>query len=204
MRAAPSGRLLLGICLAIGGAGPVRAADVETLLFIRHAEKPAAGLGQLSCKGLNRALALGAVLARRYGKIDAVFAPSPQHQKEDVGGSYDYVRPLATVEPAAIRFGLPIHADLGYKKTDALVDALLAPEYRTATVLVAWEHHKLDAMVPRLVKDLGGDPSAVTEWARDDFDSIWRVTITRDGAAVKAAFALDKQGLDGQPDSCPG
>ena len=181
-----------------------RAADTETLVFIRHAEKQPAGLGQLSCKGLNRALALGAVLAKKYGKVDAVYAPSPQHQKEDGSGAFDYVRPLATVEPAAIRFGLPVHADLGYKKTDDLVDALLAPEYRGATVLVAWEHHKLDTMIPRLVKDLGGDDSAVTEWAKDDFDSIWRVTITRDGANVKAAFSHDKQDLDGQPDTCPG
>ncbi len=30
----------------------------ETVIFLRHGEKPAAGLGQLSCKGLNRALAL--------------------------------------------------------------------------------------------------------------------------------------------------
>ena len=185
-------------------AGPAWCADTETLLFIRHAEKPEPGLGQLSCKGLNRALALGGVLQRKYGKIDAVFAPSPQHQKEDGDGAFDYVRPLATIEPAAIRFGLPVHADLGYKKTDELVDALLSPEYRGATVLVAWEHHKLDVMVPRLVKDLGGDPSAVTDWAKDDFDSIWRVSITRDGATVKAAFAHDRQGLDGQSDVCPG
>ena len=181
-----------------------QAADTETLLFIRHAEKPPAGLGQLSCKGLNRALALGAELAKKYGKVDAVYAPSPQHQKEDGAGAFDYVRPLATVEPAAIRFGLPVHADLGYKKTSDLVDALLAPEYRSATVLVAWEHHKLDTMIPGLVKALGRDGSAVTEWAKDDFDSIWRVTITRDGASVKAAFSHDKQGLDGQPDACPG
>lgn len=190
------------LTVAVLCVGSARAADVETLLFIRHAEKPAAGLGQLSCKGLNRALALGAMIAARYGKIDAVYAPSPQHQKEDGGGSYDYVRPLATVEPAAIRFGLPIHADLGYKKTDELIDALLAPEYRAATVLIAWEHHKLDALVPRLVKDLGGDPASVTQWARDDFDSIWRVTITRDGTSARAAFAVDKQGLNGQSDAC--
>ena len=195
---------LLCPCLLLLVATPAAATDTETLLFIRHAEKPAAGLGQLSCKGLNRALALGAVLAKKYGKVDAVYAPSPQHQKEDGGGAFDYVRPLATVEPAAIRFGLPVHADLGYKKTDDLVDALLAPEYRSATVLVAWEHHKLDSVIPRLVKDLGGDGSAVTEWAKDDFDSIWRVTITRDGADVKAAFSHDKQDLDGQPDACPG
>ena len=194
----------LSPCLLLLIASPVGAAETETLLFIRHAEKPEPGLGQLSCKGLNRALALGAVLQKKYGKVDAVYAPSPQHQKEDGGGAFDYVRPLATIEPAAIRFGLPVHADFGYKKTEDLVDALLAPEYRTSTVLVAWEHHKLDTLVPRLVKDLGGDPSAVTDWAKDDFDSIWRVTVTRDGASVRAAFAHDKQGLDHQSDVCPG
>lgn len=195
--------LAVGGLLACSIAGPACAADTETLLFIRHAEKPPAGLGQLSCKGLNRALALGAVLQKKYGKIDAVFAPSPQQQKEDGEGSFDYVRPLATVEPAAIRFGLPVHADFGYKKTDALVDALLAPTYRDSTVLVAWEHHRLDTLVPRLVKDLGGDASAITDWAKDDFDSIWRVTITRDGDKVTAAFSHDRQGLDGQPEACP-
>ena len=199
-----SGTFWAAPCLLWLAVAPARAADTETLLFIRHAEKPPAGLGQLSCKGLNRALALGAVLATKYGKIDAVYAPSPQQQKEDGAGAFDYVRPLATVEPAAIRFNLPVHADFGYKKTDDLVDALLAPEYRKATVLVAWEHHRLDTMVPRLVKDLGGDGSAVTEWAKDDFDSIWRVTIFRDGASVKASFSHDRQGLDNQPDACPG
>ena len=195
----------LATCLAAGlAAASAMAADTETLLFIRHAEKPEPGLGQLSCKGLNRALALGAVLAKKYGRVDAVYAPSPQHQKEDGAGVFDYVRPLATVEPAAIRFGLPVHADFGYKKTDELVDALLAPEYRKATVLVAWEHHRLDTVVPRMVKDLGGDPAAITGWAKDDFDSIWRVTVTREGDDVKAAFNHDKQGLDGQPDACPG
>ena len=28
----------------------------ETIVMLRHGEKPAGGLGQLSCKGLNRAL----------------------------------------------------------------------------------------------------------------------------------------------------
>ncbi len=33
----------------------------ETLVFVRHGEKPAQGYGQLNCQGLNRALALPAV-----------------------------------------------------------------------------------------------------------------------------------------------
>ena len=59
-------------CVLLLSVASAWATDTETLLFIRHAEKPPAGLGQLSCKGLNRALALGAVLAMTYGKIAAV------------------------------------------------------------------------------------------------------------------------------------
>jgi hypothetical protein len=32
--------------------------SIQTLMFIRHVEKPARGLGLLSCRGLNRALKL--------------------------------------------------------------------------------------------------------------------------------------------------
>ena len=34
----------------------------ETIVFVRHGEKPANGLGQLDCQGFNRALALPAVI----------------------------------------------------------------------------------------------------------------------------------------------
>jgi hypothetical protein len=71
---------------------------VETLVFVRHGEKPAEGLGQLSCKGLNRSLALPAVIAAKFGKPDAIFAPDPGQQKNDGGHPYYYVRPLATIE----------------------------------------------------------------------------------------------------------
>jgi hypothetical protein len=30
--------------------------DVETIVLLRHGEKPEGGLGQLNCQGLNRAL----------------------------------------------------------------------------------------------------------------------------------------------------
>ena len=197
--------LALMVATFIGAARAQSAAGVvttETILFVRHGEKPADGLGQLSCKGLNRALALPAVIAKKYGKVDAVFAPDPSHQKPDGEASYDYIRPLATVEPTAIRFGLPVQASLGYSEIDPLRDALLTPSYRNATVLVGWEHHALNAMVPKLVASLGGKDT-VPDWAKDDFDSIWRLTIERTGGTTTATFAVDREGLDGQPDTCP-
>ena len=54
---------------------------VQTIVFIRHGEKPDGGFGQLTCQGLNRALALAPTIARSFGKPDAIFAPNPSHPK---------------------------------------------------------------------------------------------------------------------------
>jgi len=89
-----------------GCATPSAAAE-ETIVFVRHGEKPAAGLGQLDCRGLNRSLELPAVINAMFGKPKAILAPDPAKQKEDGGVLYDYVRPLATIEPTAIAFGMP-------------------------------------------------------------------------------------------------
>src|SRR5271163_3917319 len=106
---------LIGALLAVGLCGPASAvpSTTETIVLVRHGEKPALGLGQLDCQGLNRALALPAVIARDFGKPVAIFAPDPAEKKDDLGLPYDYVRPLATIEPTAIAFGMPIDADIG-------------------------------------------------------------------------------------------
>ncbi|HKN29694.1 MAG TPA: hypothetical protein VJY34_18125, partial [Roseiarcus sp.] len=52
-----------------GGARSCGAAAAEeTIVFVRHGEKPAAGLGQLDCRGLNRSLELPAVINAMFGK----------------------------------------------------------------------------------------------------------------------------------------
>ena len=121
----------LSLVLAITTLGsiPAYAAGdtVETIVMVRHGEKPAAGLGQLSCQGLNRALALPQVIKGKYGKPDVIFAPDPAKQKNDSGTKYDYVRPLATIEPTAIYFGLPVNASIGFSKTDDLRTTISRP-----------------------------------------------------------------------------
>ena len=77
----------LAICPLTKTAGWADPA-VETIVFIRHGEKPEGGLGQLTCQGLNRSLALPAVIARMFGKQDAIFAPNPSIQKRDEGKPY--------------------------------------------------------------------------------------------------------------------
>jgi hypothetical protein len=182
--------------------GPARSeGKVETIVFLRHGEKPALGLGQLDCRGLNRALALPKVIAATFGKPDAIIAPDPSGQKRDGAGVYDYVRPLATIEPTAIAFGLPVEARIGFADADGLQASLEAPSRHQALVLVAWEHKLIDVVARNLLAKHGGDPNAVAKWNDDDFDSLDVVTI--DWSAGRATFARKKEGLEGLSDACP-
>lgn len=181
---------------------------VETIVFVRHGEKPEGGLGQLSCQGLNRALALAPFIARSFGRPDAIFAPNPSHPKEDAGNLYDYVRPLATIEPTAIWFGLPVDVSLDFNDREGLLAALekhRAPD-RNVFILAAWEHKQIGPVVRALLTARGADAAIVKEvkdWEGKDFDSMYVVTIGQLGDITKATFDHKYQGLDGQPKDCP-
>lgn len=171
-----------------------------TIIIVRHGEKPAQGLGQLSCQGLNRSLALAPVLLSRYGKPVAIYAPNPAVKKKDKGVSYAYVRPLATIEPLAIRVGLPVNVDWGMTNIAQLAEELLA---RTdGTQVVAWEHHLAEELARRLLMALGGDPAEVPKWGDSDFDSIYAVRVTGHDKDRHAIFTRESEGLNGLSDSC--
>jgi hypothetical protein len=176
---------------------------VETIVFIRHGEKPDKGLGQLNCKGLNRALALPSVIAKLFGRPSVIFAPDPSDRKVDDGEPYDYVRPLATIEPTAISLGLPVNASIGVSKMDQLQVALEQPLNRNGLILVAWEHKLIENIVRMLLNAHGGDAAIVPKWHGDDFDSIYVVTMNWTGDTAKATFVHQHEGLDGQPNLCP-
>lgn len=196
------------LVFALAALGPVRASaasdQVETIIMVRHGEKPAAGLGQLNCQGLNRALALPRVIESKYGKPDFIFAPDPAKQKKDNGTKYDYVRPLATIEPSAVYFGLPVDTSIGFSKTGDLQAALLAPQYKSSLVVVAWEHKIIEELARKIVSDAGGDPASVPQWASADFDSIYVLRITHNADKVDAAFSVDHEGLNHRSLTCPG
>jgi len=204
---AATGGLLAGatvnVAHAASAAAAASATDVATLIFVRHGEKPAEGLGQLNCKGLNRALALPAVIAAKYGKPDAVYAPDPGEQKDDRGHAYYYVRPLATVEPTAIQFGLPIQTPYGHSHTNALEKTLLAPTWRNRTVLIGWEHREIETLVRKIVAEHGGTAADVPKWKSADFDSIYVVRVDWSSGAPRVRFSHDREDLDGVSDECP-
>ena len=199
MKPLASALLALAVMFA-GGAAPT----TETIVLIRHGERPPAGLGQLDCQGLNRALALPAVIKREFGRPDAIYAPDPSETKPDRGIAYDYVRPLATVEPTAIAMGLPVHAAIGGTHIDTLQQELERPANRGSLVLVAWEHAELVKLVRRLMTDHGGSPNAVLDWKGSDFDSIYIVRLSWTGDNATANFERRAEHLDGQSTMCPG
>ena len=174
---------------------------VEILVCIRHGEKPKGGLGQLTCRGLNRALALPDVLLAKYGTPQFVFAPNPT-QKVD-GDKYYYVRPLVTIEPTAIRCGLPVNTQFGFREIKNLENELAKTNYQGATVFIAWEHLVLDQFVKNLLKDDGGNPAQVPAWPDNDYDTIFLVKIVHSWKGESVFFTIDHEGLNNLSDDCP-
>lgn len=178
--------------------------SVETIVCIRHGEKPHGGLGQLTCRGLNRALALPNVLITKYGTPQYIFAPNPTDKSD--GGRYNYIRPLATIEPTAIRCGLPVNTEFGYKEIAEMEAELRKPQYRNAVVFISWEHFVLDILVQKMMADNGADPAQVPPWPEDDYDTIFVIKIVRStGAGIPSiSFSIDHEGLNGSlKDTCP-
>lgn len=203
---------LHGIALFIGGlcAGALASPDAhaadghtETLVFVRHGEKPAAGYGQLNCQGLNRALALPAVIAAKFGKPDAIYAPDPGQQKDDSGHPYYYIRPLATIEPTAIQFQMPVQTPYGFAQIDQLGNALVNPDNRGKLIVVAWEHKLIVKLLRQMLSAHGGNPADVPNWKSDDFDSIYIVRLNWQNGVARATFKHDREGLDGRSTDCP-
>ncbi len=189
--------LFVSLVFALAGLFVPSVQADTTIVIVRHGEKPPQGLGQLTCQGLNRSLALAPLLLSRYGKPTAVYAPNPAIQKMDHGVPYAYVRPLATIQPLAIRVGLPVNVEWGMTEIEPLAARILASP--SGTHMVAWEHHLAVSLAKHLVTRLEGNPDEVPKWADDDFDSIFVIRISAPG---KVVFSRERQGLDNLPDSC--
>jgi regulation of enolase protein 1 (concanavalin A-like superfamily) len=174
----------------------------ETIVFLRHGEKPAGGYGQLTCQGLQRALALPPVLTTAYGTPQYIFASNPATKVSDTAGSFYYVRPLATIEPTAIRLGLPVNTRYGYNDIAGLQSELVSTTYSSSTVFVAWEHLYLQKVVQNIMNAYGAGVT-VPAWPSDDYDSLYVVRITSTNGVVAAQFEHAFEGLNNLPTTCP-
>lgn len=187
------------VALLLSCAAQARAE--QTIVFFRHGEKPSAGLGQLTCQGLNRSLALPTILLSRYGTPAYLYAPNPTVKVSDPGGSFYYVRPLATIEPVAIRAGKSVNTSVGYNNISGLESLLINAAKDNTTIFVAWEHLYLQKVVQDLMNKYGGGVT-VPAWASTDYDSLYVVRVNY-GTGITAQFTHEQEGLNGQPTSCP-
>ena len=179
----PEGVILAVVLLS--GSVFADAPAVETIVMVRHGGKSAQGLGQLDCQGLHRALALPGVIERMFGRPAAIFAPNPSAQKIDQGVAYDYVRPLATIEPTAIAAGLPVDASIGLTDIATLKARLEDAKLQSSFVLVGWEHVQIVQLARAIMTDFGGDPGSVPQWKGNDFDGIYVIRLTRSGDRLR-------------------
>jgi len=193
-------RMLALAIVFFATAGHARAD--QTIVFFRHGEKPANGYGQLTCQGLNRALALPNVLNGMFGKPAYLYAPNPAVKVTDPAGSFNYVRPLATIEPAAIRLGMPVNTKYGYTDVASVQASLINSAKDRTTTFVAWEHAYLVKIVQSIMNAYGGGVTAPA-WVSGDYDSLYVVTVNYATGAPQAQFHKRVEGLNGQPTACP-
>jgi hypothetical protein len=158
------------------------------VVIIRHGEKPDKG-DNLSCKGLNRALALPAVLDTVTGKPKHTYVPTIK-----VGKKTSSDRMFQTVTPFAIQQNLDINST--YNETDstgAAKDVLT----KKGVVLMVWEHSN----IPPLARALGVPGNL--SWSGKDFDSIWIIDFesTKNGMKFKK-FTIKQENIN-PSDTCP-
>ncbi|MDH0745051.1 hypothetical protein N5D61_01640 [Pseudomonas sp. GD03842] len=202
--------LLLGSALFWFAAGKGVHAEpkdgTQTLVFLRHAEKPESGLGQLNCQGLNRAIDLSTVLPNTFGNADFIFAANPNRRVEEGDGdhSYSYLRPLMTVGPSAIKLGLPVNIDFAANDTSDLARELMRDKYHDATIYTAWSHGYLPELINKVAERASGqDLKLVQDWTGDDFDSVMVLTLKWNDGKATLQYENYKQNLNDGAVGCP-
>ncbi|MDD2103299.1 histidine phosphatase family protein [Pseudomonas sp. YuFO20] len=178
----------------------------QTLVFLRHAEKPEGGLGQLNCQGLNRAIDLATLLPEKFGKADYVFAANPTRNVEEgeLDNSYSYIRPLMTISPSAIKLGLPVNINFSANDTSDLADELLHDKYHNSVIYTAWSHGYLPELINKVAGEAVGQKQKITEdWESNDYDSLYVLTLTWHNGKASLQSHSYKQGLDNGQQTCP-
>lgn len=163
----------------------------DSVIIIRHGEKPAKG-DNLTCKGLNRAIAIPRVLTSQFSVPLYTYVP-----QLTCDNATKHSRMFQTVLPLAARYNLTINSEFEKSKTKEVakgIKSVLGEQQKTGTILVVWEHKNILPIATALgVAD-------AQPWADDDYDSIW--IITQPGTKM-ARLVKTKEGLNGVSDQCP-
>jgi hypothetical protein len=151
----------------------------NTILIIRHSEKPDMGTG------LNAA---GEARARLYTKY---FLPFQEEGLSiQVDGLYagadskNSFRPRLTLEPLSKSSGMPLHSNIGTKDPELLVQALKT-EAHGQHPLIAWRHGE----IPTLLAAFGASPEELLpngQWPNEVFDWVIVLNMGPDGKLTSA------------------
>jgi hypothetical protein len=160
------------------------AGDALQVVLIRHGEKPKKG-DNLDCQGLNRALALPAMLFARFGIPSAIYIPAP-----GPGDSTKHARMFETIIPFAVKYNLALDSKFAEKDSAGIAADILQ---RKGVVLVVWEHKAIAPIAHAL-----GVRDGALKWGDEDYDSIWVVGF-RDGVARLERSAEGLKPAEGCP-----
>ena len=162
----------------------------DTVLIIRHAEKPTVGSG-LTTQGEAR--------ARAYVEYFEPFREQNMNRKVDAlyagADSENSLRPRLTLEPLSKATGLSLHSNVSTKHPEELV-AQLKSETHGHTPLIAWRH----GQIPALLRAFGASPEQLLPngtWPDDVFDNV--IILTFDQAGKLASQKLVHENLQLPP-----
>ena len=168
----------------------------QTILIIRHAEKPEPGgdnavdgsgasdSRSLTPRGWQRAGVWAELFAPSLGRRaelprpTAVFASAPASHREIAageGGSKSR-RPLETVSPLATKLGIEVDLRFGKGEEHHLAKAIATID---GVVLVCWQHEDIFDITKALAPDVKGIPA---DWPKECFNVIFKFNRT-DGAS---------------------
>ena len=146
----------------------------DTLLIIRHAEKPEGDNGGPGLAPAGEARAKAYATYFQHFQLDG--APVKIGAIIATADSEDSDRPRLTVTPFSQASGLKIEQPFPDKEVKALAHWLAAGE-PNRTILIAWHHGKL----PKLLNQLGADPDELLPdgvWPEDTYN--WVIALKYD------------------------
>lgn len=179
--------------------------NTETIVIVRHAEKQAVGLGQLTCQGLNRSLMLPNFFKKNFSPANYIFASNPADKVAETDNNnalYYFVRPLATIEPTAIQLNLPVNVSTGYTQINKFVSIVLNKKYHDSTIYVAWGHTQIIEIANVLIKKFNSK-IVVPGWSDKDYNKVFVLTIHWDSKPASLDFKVMSEGFENISSVCP-
>jgi hypothetical protein len=149
----------------------------NTVLIVRHSEKPDSGPG-LTPMGETRAQ----LYAKYFEPFKDAGLPIPVDSLYAGADSKSSSRPRLTLEPLSKATGLPLHLNVGTKEPEALV-LELKTEAHGRHPLIAWRHGDM----PGLLTAFGASPDKLLpggKWPDDVFDWVIVLTMGPDGQLI--------------------